>query len=144
MVNKIFKRTKRIKRGKLGYGLVILEDCTKGDFIIEYYGKKVHANATSDDGGRHRYYMRIGKMTIDGNIKNNTAKYINHSCNPNCALEIKDNKGTPHACIIALKKIRSGSELTFNYNWEGKQGKPFTACLCGSLNCSGKMEKLVE
>lgn len=144
MVNKIFKRTKRVKRGRIGVGLITLEHCTKGDFIIEYFGKQVLANATRDDRGRHSYYMRVGKITIDGNIQNNMAKYINHSCDANCALEIKDDDGTPHACIIALKRIRSGSELTINYNWERKHDEPSTVCLCGSLNCNGIIEKLVK
>ena len=144
MINKVFKKTKKITCGKLGCGLSIQENCSKGDFIIEYFGKKVTANAVKDHQGHNRYYMRVDKTIIDGNTKKNTARFINHSCDPNCTLEIKDDEGTPHACIFALKNIRSGSELTFDYNWQRKQEHPFTECLCGSKKCNGKIEKLVK
>jgi histone-lysine N-methyltransferase NSD2 len=84
--------------------------------------------------------MRVDKTIIDGNKKNNMARFINHSCNPNCALEIEDDKGTPHACIFVLKKIKSGSELTFDYKWQCKQEDPFPECLCGSKNAMVKLK----
>jgi hypothetical protein len=143
MMKMVFKKSKKITCGKLGSGLSIQEHGAKGDFIIEYFGKKVKANAVQDHRGRHRYYMRVDKMIIDGKSKNNMARFINHSCDPNCSLEIKDDEGTPRACIFALKKIRSGSELTIDYNWQRKQNDPFTVCLCGSKKCDGMIEKLV-
>ena len=88
--------------------------------------------------------MRVDKSTIDGDIKNNPAKYINHSCDPNCVHEIKDHKGTLHACVFAKKRIYSGSELMVVYNWEHKQDEPFTEFFCGSKKCEGKIEKLVK
>ena len=144
MINKVFKNTNKIAWRKLGSSLSIQENCAKGDFIIEYFGKKVTANAVKDHQGHQRYYMRVGKMIIDGNKKNNMERFINHFCDPNCALEIKYDEGTLHACLFALKKIRSGSELTFDYNWQCKQEDPSTECLCGSKKCNGKIEKLMK
>jgi SET domain-containing protein len=88
--------------------------------------------------------MRLDNMTISCDIKNNPEKFINHSCDPNCVLEIKDHKGTPHACVVAKNRIHSGLELTIHYNWELKQDDPFTECLCGSRKCDCKIEKLFK
>ena len=142
MISKTFKKNQKVKHGKKGNGLVILKDCKKGDFIIEYFGIQADAKVLREDGGKHPYYMRLDNMTINCDIKNTPAKFINHSCDPNCVLEIKDHEGTPHACVVAKKMICSGLELTIHYNWERKQDDPFTECLCGSRKCDGKIEKL--
>ncbi len=51
---------------------------------------------------------------IDGSIKENTAKYINHSCAPNCEIDIKNKR----VFIFALKNIKAGDELTYDYDTE--------------------------
>ena len=53
------------------------------------------------------------KFDIDGNIKQNKARFINHSCNPNCEVDIIDNE----IWISSIKKISSGSELTYDYGY---------------------------
>jgi len=90
--------------------------------------------------------MKVGKLTINGNnIEENMARYINHSCDPNCVLEIiQDDCEKLHACFFALNKIKCGSGLTFNYNWELKNDQEATVCCCNSKKCSGTIEKLAK
>ncbi len=50
-------------------------------------------------------------------------------------------RGLPHKCFFAKKKINSGMESTFDYNWELVSGQVGTVCLCGSDKCDGQIEK---
>jgi hypothetical protein len=141
MIAKHFKKTKsRVIKNK-GEGLFIREDCRKNDFIMEYIGKRVDPNNQQD----RNYYMKVGKLTINGNIEENMARYINHSFDPNCVLNvIQDDCEKLHACFFALKKIKCGSELTFNYNWELKNDQEATVYYCNSKKCTGTIEKLAK
>ncbi len=117
-----------------GKGLFLEEGCRKDDFIIEYMGKvtKKHGsnysmkiNPPEFEGKRKK---GVDMVYIDANIDGGLAKYINHSCNPHCEL-IQWVKGLPRLCFFAKRKIKKGTELTFNYNWE--RGKRRTKCFCG-------------
>jgi len=109
-----------------GFGLKTLVPFKKGDFVIEYIGKKeknkdVEFNTT-------KYLFEIDdKYTIDGSPRFNIARYINHSCDPNCEVEIE--KG--HINIYALRKIEPGEEITYDYGEEyfDEFIKPF-GCKC--------------
>ena len=128
---------------KKGFGLFLKEGCKKNDFIIEYTGK-----VTIKQGGN--YTMRVNsqpnaKMTtkvyIDASVNGGLAKYLNHSCNPNCQLVQWYVGGLPRMCFFAKKEIMSGTELTFDYNWTKEKGKKSTECTCGEEICDGYMEK---
>lgn len=102
----------RTKRSKTGLGLYADEKIPKGACIIEYIGKPAtQAQLDGDDG---RYLFDTGSGTIDGYIKANKARYINHSCKPNC--EADGPKG--RVFITALRAIKPGEELTYNYGEE--------------------------
>ncbi len=60
---------------------------------------------------------------IDANIDGGLAKYINHSCNPNCKLIQWYVEGLPRLCFFARREIERGTELTFDYNWTKGKGK---------------------
>ena len=82
--------------------------------------------------------MKIGDKIINGNTKKNIACFINHSCDPNCILDVKTIMGKKHAYLFASRKIKKGTELTFNYNWGYKDGDMSTPCYCGSKKfCRG-------
>ena len=84
------------------------------------------------------YSMKVGDQIINGNIENNTARFINHSCNPNCILDVRKIGGKNHACIFANKKIKKGTELTFDYSWNSRDGEVQTKCQCGETKyCKG-------
>jgi SET domain-containing protein len=103
----------KIGRSKTGKGLFTLDPIPKGCFIIEYTGKPVPKELQETKKGRYLFWTSKKDM-IDGNTKTNTAKYINHSCKPNC--EATGPNG--HIYIISLRNIKSGEELTFNYGDE--------------------------
>jgi hypothetical protein len=99
-----------------GKGLFLMEDVRKGNYIIEHVGKIVHKEPNNI------YGMRITDMNlwIDGTKTENPAKFVNHSCEPNCTLEQWAVDGLPCMCFFAIEDIKNGDELTFDYNWELK------------------------
>jgi SET domain-containing protein len=97
-----------------GFGLVANKEFKKGDFVIEYVGiKKLNKDIEYHTG---KYLFEVDETyTIDGSPRYNTARYINHSCRPNCEVEIdKDGK----ILIMAIKNIKPGDELTYDYGKE--------------------------
>ncbi len=103
----------RIMRSKSGKGLFAEEPIKKGARIIEYTGKVVSEDDKRLDWGK--YFFEVGKNTvIDGNIKSNLARYINHSCVPNCEADGPEGK----VYISALRNIKEGEELTYDYGEE--------------------------
>ncbi len=118
MLNRKSKSTQgayalRVKRSASGKGLFAEEPIPKGARIIEYTGRPVHRPEQQDDSGKYLFWTGRGLM-IDGNIPSNTARYINHSCAPNC--EADGPRG--RVFISALRKIKKGEELTYDYGKE--------------------------
>ncbi len=104
---------RRSSPGK-GQGLFAQRDIKKGEFILEYTGEKI-PTAVADAMKDARYLFEIDEeWTIDGSPRSNTARYINHSCNPNTEAEISDGK----ILIIAVRDIKKGEELTIDYDTE--------------------------
>jgi SET domain len=69
---------------------------------------------------------------IDGETLANTARYINHSCDPNCTVEYT----TETLWIVALKHIQAGEELCCNYGYDAREYDKFP-CHCGATICCG-------
>lgn len=117
-----------------GIGLFARVPIARGDFIMEYIGKKIPTPIA--DTLSTRYLFEIDKTwTIDGAARSNAARYINHSCDPNCEAEIRD----AHIMIYAIKDIRKGEELSFDY------GKEYfdefikdAGCRCGAQKCRSR------
>ena len=87
------------------------------------------------DQGRNVYIFTFNdRYDIDGKILRNTARYINHSCAPNCEVALT----TRTIWIVALREISDGEELTYNYGYEydlaSYQDFP---CHCGAKQCCG-------
>ncbi len=103
----------KVKKSLTGKGLFALENIPKDKCVIEYIGKDIKKDDQDDASGK--YLFATGKnIMIDGNIPENIARYINHSCRPNC--EARGPKG--HVYILSLKNIRAGVELTYDYGKE--------------------------
>jgi SET domain-containing protein len=106
----------------------------KGTRIVEYTGERI-SNPEADrryDGCEITYLFGLssGKRVIDGN---GIAALINHSCDPNCeAAEIRGR-----VWITAIRHIRAGEELTYDYNLYDGDGD--VLCRCGSRNCRGSL-----
>lgn len=128
-----------------GTGVYAVKDIPKGSEIIEYVGRKISKkeadNIANTQYEKHKensengavYTFELNKTwDIDGNVPWNTAKYINHSCNPNAEACNTGKK----IIIEALKTIKKGEEITYNYGYalENYEDHP---CRCGSKNCVG-------
>jgi len=125
----------RIKLSKIhGNGAFAIKDIKKGTRIIQYIGKKVtkaEAEEISEKDGIFIFELNK-EWDIDGNVPENTAKFINHSCNPNCTFEIKNNE----IWIKAKKNIKKEEELSYNYGFDLDGYKKYP-CRCGAKNCIG-------
>lgn len=103
----------KVGKSNTGKGLFALEDIPKGKCIIEYTGDVV-PKAEWDKINSLYLFEVSKKLTINGNTKTNTAKYINHSCRPNCEIEIHKD----HVYVFSKKNIKAGEELKYDYDKE--------------------------
>ena len=130
-----------------GHGAFAARMIRKGTRIIEYQGKrsswkKAKRRPPSDpDDPYHTFIFSLdnGKV-IDASIDGNAARWINHSCDPNCEAVEEDDR----VFIHAKRTIRKDEELNYDYHLyvDGKVGKKLRkayACYCGADNCRGTM-----
>lgn len=105
-----------------------------GTRFIEYVGERIDkAEALIRCEAENHYIFEIDDTTdLDGNVEWNPARFINHSCNPNCESSLDEG----HIWLEALRDIPAGTELSFNYGYglEDYQDHP---CRCGADNCVG-------
>lgn len=103
---------KRAAPGK-GLGLYAGEDIPKSACVIEYFGRPI--SKEEELNSKSRYLFTINRnLTIDGTIRNNKARYINHSCKPNAEATINRNR----VFIFSLRPIKAGEEITYDYGKE--------------------------
>ncbi len=106
----------------------------KGRQVIEYVGRKVtKAESLAQCEINNEYLFCLDEHhDLDGNVDWNPARFINHSCSPNCEAECADGR----IWILALRDIQPGEELTFNYGYDlvDYQEHP---CRCGAPHCVG-------
>ncbi|HYD03309.1 MAG TPA: SET domain-containing protein-lysine N-methyltransferase [Alphaproteobacteria bacterium] len=132
-------------------GVFALQDIPKGTVIMEYTGiimTKEESDMLMDQTAeKHRKDPEKFALTyifqldddrfLDGDLPDNDAKYINHSCDPNCEVEIGKNS----VWIITLRDIKKGEEITYNYGFEVDEYKveDFIShrCRCGTKKCVG-------
>ena len=92
--------------------------------------------------GNGTYYMKVGSDVIDGDVNGNEARFINHSCNPNCSVKVLKIGGKSRSFIFAVRKIKKGMELTFDYGWTCAVDKSKTQCFCSARKyCRGYIER---
>jgi SET domain-containing protein len=128
----------RKKSGINNLGLFAKSDINKGEKVIEYKGRKfTHKQVEEDDrfdNSKAIYLFTLNeRYVLDGDTKTNTAKYINHSCDPNCEVDIIKGK----IWIIAIKDIKKGDELSYDYGFGYDADFRQFPCKCGSKNCCG-------
>ncbi len=139
-----------------GNGVFAVAPIAKGDEVIEYKGSLMtHAEADQlyGDGGEtgHTFLFTLNDdYLIDANRRGNTARWINHSCAPNCRALIEEHAGGDRrkdkVLIEAIRHIRPGEELTYDYGIvldvpHSARLKKIWACRCGSPKCIGTMLK---
>lgn len=130
-----------------GTGAFAIRAIKKGTRIIEYLGQRISwktADKRYDDGemGRHHTFLFTvdDKTVIDAAVKGNDARFINHSCDPNCEA-INDRK---RIFIEAKKRIPAGTELVYDYQYERTDDhtaadERMYRCRCGSPKCRGSI-----
>ncbi|KAG4200823.1 hypothetical protein ERO13_A05G238000v2 [Gossypium hirsutum] len=131
--------------GRKGFGLRMLENISAGQFLIEYVGEVLHMQAYearqkeyASRGQRHFYFMTLnGSEVIDAYVKGNLGRFINHSCDPNCRTEKWMVNGEICIGLFALRDIKKGEEITFDYNYVRVFGAAAKKCHCGSSHCRG-------
>ena len=139
----------RVERSSVhGNGVFAQRDIAPGERIVEYAGREIgwdEAQVRAEQQGgphNHTFFFSLANgNVIDGGDHGNEARYINHSCEPNCeAIEEEDGR----IFIYALHDIRQDEELNYSYPliYEGRHTpaiKRAFACRCGAVNCSGTM-----
>ncbi|MBV6304343.1 SET domain-containing protein-lysine N-methyltransferase [Candidimonas humi] len=137
-----------------GNGVFAARRIPAGTRIVEYGGKRI-SNEQADalhpvnpDDPFHTFFFALssGKV-IDGGERGNDARWINHSCSPNC--EARENAAGERVHIYALRDIESGEELFYDYGLVmderlTKKLKEQYRCLCGAPDCRGTMLALPE
>ncbi|XP_052884071.1 histone-lysine N-methyltransferase ASHH2 isoform X2 [Gossypium arboreum] len=131
--------------GRKGFGLRMLENISAGQFLIEYVGEVLDMQAYearqkeyASRGQRHFYFMTLnGSEVIDAYVKGNLGRFINHSCDPNCRTEKWMVNGEICIGLFALRDIKKGEEITFDYNYVRVFGAAAKKCHCGSSHCRG-------
>ncbi len=130
-----------------GRGVFTLEPIVKGARIIEYTGERIsqkEADARYDDEAmarHHTFLFEVSRQTvIDGRTHGNEARFINHSCDPNCEAVIDRSR----VFIEAMRNIPAGAELFFDYGYnldpDGDDAQTYP-CSCGSTKCRGTILK---
>ncbi len=129
--NLVFKRS-RI-HGTGGYARRNLK---KGTLLIEYVGRKITKQETLSlcEAGNEFIYTLDEDYDLDGNVSWNPARFINHSCAPNCEADERNGR----VWIVALRSIKAGEEVTYDYCYDLEDYRDFP-CRCGAPNCCGYM-----
>ena len=111
-------------------------DMRRGKRIIEYVGPKLSKAKTEIELHKANYYIFTldDDYDIDGSVDWNAARFINHSCQPNCEAEITRGR----IWIYARRSIKAGEELTYNYS-HGLEDHEERPCQCGAPTCVGYM-----
>ncbi|PSN65351.1 hypothetical protein BS50DRAFT_497257 [Corynespora cassiicola Philippines] len=147
--NQLKKRKKLVKFDRSAihnWGLYAQENITANDMIIEYVGEKVRQRVADlrekkydMQGVGSSYLFRIDEDTvIDATKMGGIARFINHSCTPNCTAKIIRVDGTKRIVIYALRDIAQDEELTYDYKFEREiDATDRIPCLCGSVGCKG-------
>jgi uncharacterized protein len=133
-----------------GRGVFAKRKIPKGTRVVEYLGDRIPLENSLRDltpgEPASVYVVYLDETTvIDGARNGNDARFINHSCNPNCeAYGLGE-----HVYIYSMCEIIRGQELTFDYKLASttgrrriKQNAEAYRCRCGSVNCRGTMLEL--
>ena len=165
--NQLKKRKKPVKFNRSAihnWGLYAMENIAANDMIIEYVGEKVRQQVADmrerqylKSGIGSSYLFRIDENTvIDATKRGGIARFINHSCDPNCTAKIIKVEGSKRIVIYALRDIGQSKlegylyslatetdcfldeELTYDYKFEREWGSDDRIpCLCGTTRCKG-------
>ena len=141
------RRIQARRSGVHGKGVFAVQDIAEGETIIEYVGEVIDWQQAQDrhphdpSQPNHTFYFQVAdERVIDATHKGNSARWINHSCAPNCYTDEIDGR----VYIVALRNIAADEELNYDYGLMVEERytaklKAEYACYCGAADCRGTM-----
>ena len=129
----------RVGRSRTGLGLFATKPIKKGAKIVRYFGPLLDCKKKKDDAIENKYLFELNnRWTIDGSVRKNVARYINHACRPNAESDVKPRKRK--VVIRAIKNIEPGDEINYDYGTDYFKAylKPI-GCKCDA--CEKKRKK---
>jgi hypothetical protein len=129
----------RVGRSRTGLGLFATKPIKKGSKIIRYFGPLLDCRKKKDDAIENKYLFELNnRWTIDGSVRKNIARYINHACKPNAESDVSARKRK--VVIRAIKNIEPGEEINYDYGTDYFKAylKPI-GCKCDA--CENKRKK---
>jgi len=133
------KKPYRVGRSRTGLGLFATKRIKKGAKIVRYFGPLLDSKKKKDDAIENKYLFELnGRWTIDGSVRKNIARYINHACKPNAESDVMPRKRK--VVIRAIKNIAPGEEINYDYGTDYFKAylKPI-GCKCAA--CEKKRRK---
>jgi uncharacterized protein len=133
------KKPYRIGRSRTGLGLFATQPIKKGAKIVRYFGPLLDCRKKKQDAIENKYLFELnGRWTIDGSVRENVARYINHACKPNAESDVMPRKRK--VVIRAIKNIEPGEEINYDYGTDYFKAylKPI-GCKCAA--CEKKRKK---
>jgi hypothetical protein len=117
-----------------GVGGFAKADIGQGTRVIEYLGQRISKRESLQrcEANNEYIFALSQREDLDGNVEWNLARFINHSCSPNCEALL----GNEHIWIASLRDIKRGEEITFNYGFDLEDYRDYP-CHCGSSSCVG-------
>ncbi|GAN07076.1 hypothetical protein MAM1_0147d06566 [Mucor ambiguus] len=156
--NRRFQRKERTKELQVfqtknrGWGLRTLVNIKKGDLVIEYRGEIISHQlceermCTTYVNEKNFYFLEYcNGEVIDACTKGTEARFINHSCDPNCHIEKWSRGGESHFGVFASQDIEAKSELFYDYNFStfNNSVESEQVCHCGSERCRGTIGRKI-
>ena len=129
----------RVGRSRTGLGLFATRPIKKGAKIVRYIGPLLDTKKKKDDAIENKYLFELNnRWTIDGSVRKNIARYINHACKPNAESDVMPRKRK--VVIRAIKNISPGEEINYDYGTDYFKAylKPI-GCKCDA--CEKKRKK---
>ena len=119
-----------------GRGIFARADIPAETRILEYVGERISKKESLRRRKENNFFVFVvtNKFDLDGAVDWNPARFINHSCAPNCEARMEEER----IWIYAVRELRAGEELTFNYGYD-LQDYEEHPCRCGAPECLGFM-----
>ncbi|KAM6453008.1 histone-lysine N-methyltransferase 2C isoform 8-T8 [Liasis olivaceus] len=125
-----------------GLGLYAARDIEKHTMVIEYIGTIIRNEVANrkeklyESQNRGVYMFRIDNdHVIDATLTGGPARYINHSCAPNCVAEVVTFERGHKIIISSSRRIQKGEELCYDYKFDFEDDQHKIPCHCGAVNC---------
>src|ERR1700687_649432 len=135
------KKPYRVGRSRTGLGLFATKPIKKGAKIVRYFGPLLDSRKKKDDAIENKYLFELNnRWTIDGSVRKNIARYINHACKPNAESAVTPSRRKRKVVIRAIKNIEPGEEINYDYGTDYFKAylKPI-GCKCDA--CEKKRKK---